>query len=235
MTTASATASPAFDVDAAMGDNSPTKSPDALEALKNGAREARLIERNIEDLENQLSDAKAKLQRLYQNTLVGLMDAAEVDFIGIPASGNFQAKDFELKPFYSASIAASWPEEKREAAFAMLTKYKAEDLIKTELSIHFPGGGLSAAKKLMAAAKKIKVIQTITKTKKDRKTGKVKITKLKVAKPVVVEISKAVPSGTLKAWLRELVEKRNIMLPSADLEKIGGSVGRIVKPKDRAE
>lgn len=187
----------------------PTKSessnPDALTALKAAAAEARDLEQTIVDLESRLKEAKSDLNTLYQSQLPELMDKAGVDQIGIPANGNSPPMDFQLKPFYAASIAASWPDAKKDAAFDYLKSVDAGDLIKTKVEASLPKGDLTKAEELVKAA---------------------------TALGITTKVSLSVHAQTLTAWLRDLADKGKLP-PQSDLEKIGGTVGRVVKPRDR--
>lgn len=207
---------PSAAVAAAIASSQTTANPDKLAKLREAAREARDLEFRIADLQNVLKERKAELDQIYSQKLPQLLDELGLDQIGIPAEQNMPGYDYKLKPYYSANIAASWPTEKREAAFDYVKSMGAEDLIKTEVVAYFPKGGLKQAQKLLSQIKKIKIAT---------KVGKKKITK-----PIQVELSKSIPHASLTAWLRELIEKHHSM---PDLEKIGGSVGRMVKPEER--
>lgn len=180
---------------------------DKLEALKAEAVKARILELEIADLEERLQQKQEQLTKLYRSTLPDMMEEAGVDTIGVPPSGNLPGTDYEIKPYYSANIAASWDPGKREDAFSVLKKYKAESLIKTEVKSNFGKGQMAAAKKLITAAKKLKA---------------------------AVSIKQSVHPGTLSAWLREIYSSGKA-LPASDLEKIGALVGRYVAPKERKE
>lgn len=180
--------------------------PDKLQALQAKASEARDLEYAIEHLEEQIKEQRAKLNELYQKTMPDMFDELGLDHLGLPAKGNFAARDYRLKPYYSASIAASWPTDRREAAFTLLARLKAESLIKTEVSAKLPKGKLELAKSLVKEAK---------------------------ALGISADIRLTVHSGTLSAWLRELYEDRHQSLSASDLEKLGASVGRVVRSEER--
>lgn len=194
---------------------------DKLDHLQAFAAEARNLELEVLRLSEQLAETQAKLRNAYTDTFPSLLQELKLDHIGLAKDGNKPGMDFRLKTNYAANIAAGWPPEKREAGFALVTKLKAEDMIKTEVSVLFPKGGLKAAQKLLKQIAKIKL-----KTKVGKK---VVTTKLKP------ELTKTIPHGTLSAWLKELVEKHHKMLSPQDLEKIGGYIGQIVKPEIRKE
>ena len=184
------------------------KSEDRLEAVRNAAKQARDLECEIADLTSIIKVKSEELRTLYQNTIPDLMDDAQVDIIGIPPAGNLPGIDYRLVPYFRAGIAASWPNEKREAAFELLKKLGVEELIKTEVSVRLPKGKLAIAKKIMAAAK---------------------------ALHATPELKKTVHTNTLTAWLRSFYLDDKKALPASDLEKIGASVGRVVEPKERKD
>lgn len=207
---------------AAVIKSSTTQVPqDKIDAIRSEAESARDLEMIIHELEERISQQKADLQRIYQDRLPQLMQEAGIDHLSIPPQGNQPGYHFKLKKFYRANIAAKWAEEKREAAFKYIKDMGAEDLIKTEVSVMFPKGGMQLANKLVALAKKMNV--------------PVAIGKKKINKPVQVELIKTVSHGTLSAWLKELVERRKIIPSASDLEKIGGAIGVIVDPEERRE
>lgn len=193
----------------AQGNNKQPSSSDndRLAKIQAKASEARDLEFEIAALSERMAELKGKLNELYAKTLPDMLEEAGLDHIGLPPKGNIPGYDYEIHPYYSASIAASWPEDKRTAAFDLLKRYKAEDLIKTEVTAKLPKGSLAQAKKLVAAARKLKI---------------------------ATDIKMSVHANTLSAWLREFYSKGK-SIPQSDLEKIGGSVGRVVRPKERQQ
>jgi len=185
----------------------PKVNPDKLKQLQAMGAQARDLEFEILSLEEQLKEKKSALQELYQNKIPTLMDVAGVDAIGIPPAGNLPGTDYKLRDYYSASIAAKWPEEKKEEAYAVLKAHKAESLIKAEVTAKLPKGKLAIAKKLIKAAHDLKID---------------------------ADLKISVHAGTLSAWLRELYDDGQ-QLTTAELKKLGASVGRTVQPKERKE
>lgn len=185
-------------------------SMDKLDRVRQKGAQARDLEFEIADLAAQMKAKTEELNRLYHNDLVLLFDEAGIDTIGIPADGNKPAVDYEMKPFYSANIAAKWEQPKKDAAFKLLKDLKQEALIKTEVSAKLPKGNLKAAKQIIASIKKLKI------------------------KGAAIDFKQSVHSGTLCAWLKDTYE-RGQSLKQDQLDKIGASVGRYVKAKDRKE
>lgn len=178
---------------------------DKLTLLQQHAERARDLALLIDSTEEALKDYKDKLKILHTDVMPSLLDELKLDRIGVAPKDNKPGMDYKLIQQISGSIASSWSEEKRQEAFDVLKKYKAESLIKTEVSAKLPKGSLKVAKQLVAAAKKLKV---------------------------TAELKQTVHGGTLSSWLKEIYEGGQ-SLPQSDLEKIGGYVGRIVKAEER--
>lgn len=192
---------------ARMRTSKPVVNPDKLKQLQAMGAQARDLEFEIQNLEEQAKEKKRALQDLYQNKIPALMDLVGIDHVGIPPQGNLPGTDYKLRDYYSASIAASWPEEKKEEAYEVLKAHKAESLIKAEVSAKLPKGKLSVAKKLIKAARDLKID---------------------------ADLKISVHSGTLSAWVRELYDNGQ-QLTATELKKLGASVGRTVQPKERKE
>lgn len=178
-------------------------SEDRLEALRGMVRRARDLEERKAELAEELRLVGEELERLYFTDVPDLMDEVGVDRVGLQAEGNHGATDATAQPFYSANIAASWPEERRRAAFSWLEGNGHGDLIKTEVVVKFPREARARAIKFAAQAEKSGL------------------------SPVVRE---SVHSQTLTAWLKEQVEQHGEMPP---LDVVGGFVGRVVRLKER--
>jgi hypothetical protein len=175
-----------------------------LENIRRLATLARQFEKDITDLEERLSQTKRNLIRLTTETIPQAMDEAGIDRIGLPASGNLPAVDLTITPHYSANIWASWPPEKRKAAFDALTELGHGDLIKTEITTTFRRDQRDEALSLQRH-----LIDTYN------------------LNPTLQE---SVHSKTLTAWLREQYERGNPLPP---LDVIGAFIGRIAKFKER--
>ena len=206
----------------AMSESAPApKNSDSLAELQKLAKASIVLAAEISDLEEQLRGKNEALAAIYTKSMVDLMAELEIDYIGIPPTDNLPGMDFNLRSTYGANIAASWDAERKNRGFAFMKKMGAEDLIKTEVSVLFPKGGLQQAQKLLASAKKIKVSFKDPKRKKILKTA------------VNADLIKTIPSGSLKGWLKELYEKKGKTLTESQLALIGGYVGKVVKPEVR--
>lgn len=183
-----------------------TVSTDKLTRIVERVRAARDLEALVNDLTERLREAQASLSRIYREELPGLFDEAGTSVVGLPAEGNAPAYEARLKPYYSANIAASWPQEKRKEAFAFLESRGSGDLIKTNLSLAFRREDRDEAKELA------KLLQQEVNAE--------------------VQVNEAVHTSTLKAWLKEQVENGEIFSPE-ELAAIGGDIGRVVTLKEQ--
>jgi hypothetical protein len=181
----------------------------AISRLRERTAYLRDLQLRIKDVELQLNALRAEARSIAERELVEMMNEAGTDQIGLPPSGNLPGMEAELRPYYSANIAAGWDEERREKAFDALASAGASDLIKTRITLDFPRDSRAA------------VIETAAWLKKH-------------AKGASFTIKDSVHSSTLTAWVRECFEKGHTnMLP--DLEVIGASTGWNVILKDRKE
>jgi hypothetical protein len=178
-----------------------------LEELKDMARRARDVQAELSDLEDRTKSLSAELKSLTEDKMPDLMLGMGLDKIGVAREGNLPGVDFKLSTRIAASIASTWPEPRRKAAFDFLKEWEADDLIKTEVKAALPKGHLELAKKLVLAAEEL---------------------------GIDADLTESVHHGTLSAWLRELYASGS-SLTEEQLLTIGGFVGPIVKPVERKE
>lgn len=186
-----------------MKEATPGPSGDRLQTLKEAARSLRDGRLELSNLEEQVADKKKALYTLQHETLVELLTQSGVDRVGLEAEGNLPAYDAEMKPYYKASIAADWPEEKQAAAYNWLDGQGHGDLIKTIITIELPRGERETAKKVITALRELGVPFT-------EKMG--------------------VPWNTLTAWLKERIE---VHKESPPLDLLGATAGKVVNLKER--
>lgn len=180
-------------------------SEDTLEKIRAKAKEAKNIELDITDLEEQIKRLNARLHQIIFSELVDMMANAKVDALEVAAEGNRAAFNARLKPYYSASIPADAPEEKRIAAFAMLEANKAADIIKTIVTVNFP--------------------------KEERKAVAAFIKKL--PKGVTHDVKASVHKGTLTKWLRERVESGGVVPPLEPINGVVGRTVELKDIKEK--
>lgn len=176
-----------------------------IERVRDKVRALRDLELREISITEQLTDIHLQKQTLIQKDLPDLFNEAGVDSITIQAEGNQPSYTADLKPFYTANIAASWPQDKREAAFQWLQDNGHQDLIKTEIVITLGRGEADTAAKVQAALKALDV-------------------------PFTSSLS--VHFQTLSAFVKEQITKYHKTIP---LEILGAQVGENVKIKLQKE
>ena len=184
-------------------------STDRLTAIKKKVAELRDLSLELNDLEQRLEETKAKKTTLEAVTLPDMLTAVGMDKFGLEAEGNNPAYDLSVEPLIRANIAAGWPEEKRERGFEVLRQLKSESLIKTVVSFEFDPKERAAAKEFMEKCDAMGYI------------GDEKL---------------SVNYNSMASWLKAEVRADPPRVPTpAQLEAIGGFVGRICKIKKRRD
>jgi len=169
------------------------------------------VDKEIADLEAQLKAKTAIKTEIQQHELPDYMKKISQDKIGLP---EFQV-DLVMEAYYHANIKAEWPEEQRKAGFDYLEELNAGDLIKTQVVFLFGRKDMKKVKWLLAFIKTVQHYLTeVGGTPED------------IPDPTV---SMAVPWNTLTAFVKEQVTAGKKL----DLEKLGATVGSIVKIKPR--
>ena len=187
--------------------NKPVVSQDKIDRLREAAKQAKNIEVQIGELEERTADLKYQLNEMFSKTLPDLMDEAGTTSITVAASGNMPAFEATLRPYYSANIVASWPQDRKQTAFDLLEKeFEAGDLIKTEVLLAF------------------------RKDERERAISFINTLKERGLEPSVKE---GVNGKTLTAWLKSLIEDSGTIPTNEQLEALGASVGRIVRFKEQ--
>lgn len=157
----------------------PATNKDKVDKLRAMVTQARDLELQKADLEERIKDLSAQLEQLYWQDLPELMGEAGVSVMTLEATANHPEIEAKAQPFYAANIAASWPEEKRKAAFSWLDTNDHGDLIKTDVVVAFPRDQRTKA---------LKFFESVSK-------------KFKGAM-----VKENVHHTTLTAWLREQIE-----------------------------
>lgn len=107
--------------------------------LRKAALEMYETERAIAELEKQVKDKKARLTELSQRTVPDIMAEIGQDTIGLPDAGE-HGVDIISSPYYHANISKDWEEDRRQAAFALLERKGAGDLIRNLITLSFTRG-----------------------------------------------------------------------------------------------
>lgn len=179
----------------------PPATGDKLEGLRIVAREVRDLEAENKSLEERIEENKKRITLLTTKQLVDLFSQAQVTMVGIEPEGNYPGYKAERVPYYKASIAADWDDDRKSRAFGELEKFGGGDLIRTQITIELPKGQLAKAKQLE---------QRLTKA------------------GYSYNRTLSVPWNTLTAWWRERhVKFPDEPKPKAEL--IGAVAGEVVK------
>ena len=91
------------------------------------------IQQDIAAKKKELSDLEKSETELRTKTLPEFMDRIRTDHVGVPE----RDVDIVVSSKYHASIASSWPDEKREEAFSYLESLDMGDLIGVEVVLVF--------------------------------------------------------------------------------------------------
>ena len=183
----------------------PVVPEDKLELVREHLRRARETELQLASLSSTVAEKSSEIKLLTSETLPTLFQEIGIDVLGLEADGNLPAYDAKLQPYYSANIAASWDEERKQKAFEWLEDAGHGDMIKNTFSVQLGRGDEKRAIKLRAMLEKA---------------------------GFEFEERKTVPAPSLTAFVKEQVEKHNTTPP---LELLGATVGKIVKLKPRKE
>lgn len=184
----------------------PAKDEDALRKLRARLAYARDLGLEIETLEEQIESTKDELAALLRDELPTMFQQLGIRTLGLDASGNMPAYDTKLAPYYHAVIPAD--PAKAEAALDHVEKvWKMPDLVKTTVTAKF---GMRERKDAVTLQKFLK------------KSG------------FDFDSKRTIPWASLTAEVRRRFEDGQ-PLGTAELEKIGAVVGRVVKMEARKE
>jgi hypothetical protein len=175
-----------------------------LERIRDELRAQRDRKLELIDLEDKVKQLKAAIHMHERTGLVDMFHEAGIDTLGLPPEGNQAGYNAELKPFYQANIAASWPEEKKEAAYTWLEKNGAGDIIKATITVRLPLKSNALRKKVVTILNAIPGLEFTE--------------------------AKAVPHSTLTAYIKNIITKKKQMPP---LDVLGADVGYVVKMEER--
>lgn len=148
-----------------------TVSDDEIKSVARLAKRAKELSREIEDLENTLSERKDNYRKLTEETLPEALAS-----MGMTSFRMDDGSSIDIKPFYGASIKA----ERQAEAFAWLRDHGYDDIIKNTVSVRFGKGEDELCARLLQNLKG---------------TG------------FIPEQAQKVEPMTLKAWVKEQVEK----------------------------
>lgn len=179
---------------------------DRLVLLRTKVARVRDLRAAVADMEERTKAANKELDDLRFRELPDLFQEVGVARLGLDPDGNLPAYDAELKDHFKANIVADWPPEQREAGFAVLEAHGAEDLIKNTIVVELGRG------------------ENVTAEDICRFLGE---------RGIPFTQGRAVSWNTLTSWLKEQVKKYNRTFSAAELDAIGGRVGKVVEAKPR--
>ncbi len=174
--------------------------------LREKAEELVSLDSTISDLERQLEERKAERKELAMKELPDFMLEMGTDHIGVASAG----VDVVLEAYYHANISKEWEDDRRRAAFDHLDELGAGDIIRSIITI-------SAGKEEIEGMRKLLEL-----------LGPM-LEELGVSAKTDLEMT--VPWNTLTAFVKEQTKKGTAL----DLEKLGATVGNIVKIKKRKD
>jgi len=99
-----------------------------LAGVANLARRAKLLEKEIEDMESVLGERKSQQKKLLEETIPAVLSE-----MGMKSFKMADGSSIDIKPFYGATIT----EERRSEAFSWLRDNNFGDLIKNTVSVQF--------------------------------------------------------------------------------------------------
>lgn len=177
---------------------------DKLERARDLVREMRDLTLSIADQEERLREANKKFNELRHKTLPDFFAEVGLRELGLEAEGNEPAYLAKLRPYYKASIAADWDEERRNAAFDALEQHGLGDIIRRVFVVEVDRTNSKAINAVRTALRSLE------------KRGKCSVSE-----------KRDVPWTTLTATVREQLEKGEAL----PLETLGATVGQIVEVK----
>ncbi len=180
--------------------------PDRLLLLRSKVARVRDLRAAVADMKERTTAANKELDDLAFRELPDLFQEVGVARLGLDPDGNLPAYDAELKDHFKANIVADWPPEQREAGFALLERRGAGDLVKTVITVELGRGEGDLAEGVCRTLDEMGV-------------------------PYIK--ARAVSWNTLTSWLREQVKKYGKTFSAAELDAIGGRVGKVVEAKPR--
>ena len=137
------------------------------------AKRAKVLEREIEDLEKSLNERKEQQRKLLEESIPNMLGE-----LGMKDFTMSDGSKITVKPFYSASI----KEENRAQAYEWLRDNGHDDIIKNTVSVRFGRGEDELCETLLNLLRE---------------------------QNYPVEQAQKIEPQTLKAWVREQVERGN--------------------------
>lgn len=118
--------------------DAPAPTSGQLAEIRGAAVRLRELQLELKSVEERQAMLRRNIDHLVTRELPEMMDQAGVRSLSVSAMGNVAAFTVSVKTMYRANIAANWPPERREEAFAWLDEHGHGSLIKTEVNVAFP-------------------------------------------------------------------------------------------------
>jgi hypothetical protein len=135
------------------------------------AKRAKVLEKEIEDIEFILKERKEQQRKLLEETIPAMLQE-----LGMKKFTMSDGSTIDVKPFYSATI----KEENRAVAYEWLRKNGYDDIIKNTVSVRFGRGEDELCETLLNSLR---------------------------GQNYPVEQAQKIEPQTLKAWVKEMVER----------------------------
>lgn len=113
---------------------------DKLQKIEYFGKKQRDLQRQLADLENQVTIVKDALRRVVEQDLPEVMDE-----VGMQKFVMEDGSTVQVKPFYSASIS----EERKDEAFNWLKEHNFDGMIKAEVKVSFGRGEFEIAQEFL--------------------------------------------------------------------------------------
>jgi CRISPR/Cas system-associated protein Csm6 len=108
-----------------------TVNDEQLSGIGGLAKRAKLLEKEIEEIESVVKERKEQLSKLLEDTI-----PAALSELGMKSFKMEDGSSIEVKPFYSATI----KDANRAAAYEWLREHNFDDIIKNTVSVRFGRG-----------------------------------------------------------------------------------------------
>lgn len=199
-----------------------------MERLSKSCRELAEADIEVEALEKKLSEAKERRMTLQHKTLPAIFESLNMDHFGLQPTDDAPGYDFEMRPYFKASIPEDSEEEFKQAAFAHLEALGGGDIIRTQVTYTLGKAQVDLARTISAFISLLAERMAVAGVSD-------------IPQP---SIKMGVPWNTLTAFLKEAWGRQQQLtldedgnLPEGetpiDLVKLNATVGQVVKIKER--
>lgn len=209
--------------EAADVDMSSVPTEEGMASLRKMAMELVATDARVVQLERDLEAAKQRRLALAHREMPDLMARVGQDRIGLPDAGE-HGVDIVSEFYAKASISAEWDPDRIQAGFDHLDELGAGDLIKNVVSLQFNRGDHEMVKAFLAALRTDEFADLVRRSTNEDVA-------FELPDP---DVKMSVPWNTLTSFVKEWQGREHDEEdPVMDLEKLGATVGIIVKIKPR--